>query len=56
MPFDEEELDQHGECAHEIHRLKSAVLGSKLPNGRTATVSGAAITRISGTGRRLFPR
>lgn len=23
MPFDEEELDQHGECAHEIHRLKS---------------------------------
>lgn len=25
MPFDEEELDQNGECAHEIDRLKITV-------------------------------
>lgn len=25
MPFDEEELDPHGECAHEIDRLKITV-------------------------------
>lgn len=25
MPFDEEELDPHGECRHEINRLKAQV-------------------------------
>lgn len=25
MPFDEEELDPHGECRHEIGRLKEAL-------------------------------
>jgi hypothetical protein len=26
MPFDEEEMDQHGECAAEIARLRAALI------------------------------
>lgn len=26
MPFDEEDLDPHGECRHEIERLRTALL------------------------------
>lgn len=30
MPFDEEDLDPHGECAHEIARLQQAKRESEI--------------------------
>ena len=32
MPFDEEELDPHGECQHEINRLRSMLVAIATQN------------------------
>lgn len=43
MPFDEEELDPHGECAAEIKRLRAAL--DDIANGRLGVTDAMLVSK-----------
>lgn len=43
MPFDEEELDEHGECAAEIKRLRDALRGFAIAKHVRMAVGGGTV-------------
>lgn len=52
MPHDEEDLDVHGECAHEIHNLRAALqrianLPIKRRDGRHDVLTVARAKRVA---------